>query len=172
MFVRVLHVCCCCCQSSAAGANEGELSVTKARMIRNFALAEVAKGDVLQMANLLHLLPFNAALYTPTGSCGASSSGGNSMKHDKGAAIKLLQQYSTPDGSVCEQRGKKLADAVEALIGAIYLTAASAGLRSQPGSNSSNTSSILHSGVSSVGLAAAAAFCKAVQVLPAGELPC
>jgi hypothetical protein len=118
------------------------------------------------------LLPFSsvkdcAAEYTPTGSYPQSDSSSSS-----GFAVGLQRPSS------CErlERGKRLADGVEALTGAIYLTAATAaaagglvapGAGAMPQSSSSCSSRMP---VSEQGLAAAAAFCEAVGILPGGTL--
>jgi hypothetical protein len=124
------------------------------------------------------LLPFSsikdcAADYTPTGSYPQSDSSSNSSS---GFAVGLQRPSS------CQrlERGKRLADGVEALIGAIYLTAATeaaegavapgAGVMPQSSNSSSSSSSSSSMPVSEQGLAAAAAFCEAVGILPEGTL--
>eukprot|EP00879_Flechtneria_rotunda_P005312 GHRR01005599.1.p1 GENE.GHRR01005599.1~~GHRR01005599.1.p1 ORF type:complete len:445 (+),score=184.70 GHRR01005599.1:92-1336(+) len=67
-----------------------------------------------------------------------------------------------------KERGKRLADAVEACIGAVYLTAAAAAAASGTAGSSGSTLGSGRVPVSGPGLAAAAAFCEAVGVLPQG----
>jgi hypothetical protein len=163
-------------QANSADANEGELSVQKATLVRNVALVRKAQGphSQLQLDRHMLLLPLSsvkdcAADYTPTGSYPQANSSSS-----RGFAVGLQRPSS------CErlERGKRLADGVEALIGAVYLTAAAAaggggggGGAVLPGAGvgpqSSSSSSMP---VSEQGLAAAAAFCEAVGILPPGAL--
>jgi hypothetical protein len=159
-------------------ANEGELSVAKARLVRNLRLAQLGSNLPLLLQYQLRSHPFDNSLWTPDGSS---------------SVMGLLQ-----GGGKHTMKGKRIADGVESLIGAFYLAGAAreaaeatagAGAAAAAGSNTSctkaataGTSSSGSKGgsasdaaawvwhrVSGPGLVAAAALCEALNVLPAGE---
>jgi hypothetical protein len=166
---RVLLLLLLCSQANPADANEGELSVQKATLVRNVQLARKARGQnsLLQLERHMLLLPLSsvkdcASDYTPTGTYPGSSSSST------GCAVGLQR----PSSCEREERGKRLADGVEALIGAVYLTAAAAvagasGM-SEGGAAAQGIVGRSSMPVSEQGLAAAAAFCEAVGILPPG----
>ncbi|WIA14737.1 hypothetical protein OEZ85_003223 [Tetradesmus obliquus] len=165
-------------QVNPADANEGELSVQKATLVRNVELARKAhgRGSQLQLDRHMLLLPFSSVVhcadaYTPTGAYPGSSSSSSSSSS---WAIGLQR----PQSCERQEKGKRLADGVEALIGAVYLTAAAAA--AAPNGVVGSTGSAAVQGVmagssgssmpvSERGLAAAAAFCEAIGVLPPGS---
>lgn len=151
------------------------------------ALADIAQQPGLSLQHALHLLPYRSDKYTPTGhtpaavggmggataavvgDAGSSSSSGGAVgpiglfrrkPHQRlqglpgQQTVKPIEQEAWLE----EKAGKRLADCVEALIGAVYCSAAAAG----DGEGSVP--------VSEAGLAAAAAFCEAIGVLPQGAL--
>lgn len=144
----------------------------KATIIRNVALARKAQDSALSLQHHLHLLPYHPDQYTPTGHLPAAAAAVGSSGSSQTGPLGL---FSQPLQS--SKPGKRLADCVEALIGAVYLSAA-AKARSVPAATSPATGAGGAAGVSSeqpvsdAGLAAAAAFCEAVGVLPEGEDLC
>jgi hypothetical protein len=178
-------------------ANEGQLSVAKARLVRNLRLAQLGCSTPLLLQYQLRSHPFDNSLWTPDGSS---------------SVLGLLQ-----NGGRHTFKGKRIADGVEALIGALYLAGvareaaqgAAAGPAAAPAAaglagltsvntNGSSTAMSGRSGsavgaaagvgsssssakggadaaawvwhrVSGPGLVAAAALCEALNVLPAGE---
>lgn len=173
-------------QVNDPSTNEGELSVSKARIIRNVQLASKAQEPHLSLQQHLHLLPYQPELYTPTGYLPAESGEGLAPAATAAAAAAPVSLYapaqagSNPAGRVLSWqgeaqevtvKGKRLADSVEALIGAVYLAGAAAA-----GGSSAATGTALgvggvggdHPPVSDAGLAASAAFCEAAGILPAG----
>jgi hypothetical protein len=187
-----MHVCWP--QVLPQDANEGELSVAKARLVRNLRLAQLGSNLPLLLQYQLRSHPFDNSLWTPDGSS---------------SVMGLLQ-----GGGKHTMKGKRIADGVESLIGAFYLAGAAReaaeatagagaaaaaghgdGLMSAAAADGSNpsctkaatagTSSSGSKGgsasdaaawvwhrVSGPGLVAAAALCEALNVLPAGDWRC
>jgi hypothetical protein len=175
----LLSLLVCLVQVNPTSVNEGELSVAKATIIRNVALARKALEPSLSLQQHLHLLPYHSDLYSPTGhlpATNSSSSSGGGKTGPIGLFLRDRTASSVPIESEAfevEIRGKRLADCVEALIGAVYLSAAakadSAEAEAAAGGGSWGVSSISSvMPVSEAGLAAAAAFCEAAGVLPTG----
>lgn len=162
----------CHVQGFPPDANEGELSVAKARIIRNLRLAQLGRSAPLYLQYQLRSFPYDNSLWTPTGTQ---------------SVLGLFE-----DGRTYTCKGKRIADGVESLIGAFYIAgaakeaalkvvaagagpggdstaataAAAAGLS---GNSSADVTSWVWHRVSRGGLVAAAAFCEVVGVLPAGE---
>jgi hypothetical protein len=181
-------------------ANEGELSLAKAQVVRNVRLARLARARPLLLQYQLRLHPFDNCLWTPTGT---------------DAVLGLFE-----GGPQTTFKGKRLADGVEALIGAFYLAGAAAeaaqnttaaaaaarggrgaGVRDVQGQNQGHgpaaaaaaavgvdsevygvdapsvpalldAASWVWHRVSQPGLEAAAALCEVLEVLPQGERVC
>lgn len=129
---------CCRVQVLPRDTNEGELSVIKARLVRNVRLARIATTQPLLLQYRLLLYPATAALWTPTGD------------------VVALGLFSA--GPLAIMRGKRFADCMEALIGAMYVAGAAAtGAAAGPDALRS---------VSAFGLTSAATLCAALGVLP------
>lgn len=167
-------------QASPVTANEGELSVQKARTVRNVELAEKAQqSQYLQLQKHLLLLPYQAADYMPTGSYPGCVNNSNTSTGCSGDSSSAMQ---APVGLLAqplsrEAKGKRLADCVEALIGAVYLTAAAEAAAAAANGQGQLAAPVAAAGllsggtpVSTEGLAAAASFCAAVGILPSGRL--
>jgi dsRNA-specific ribonuclease len=160
-----LRACCLARRALAAmllqaqpNSNEGELSVAKARLVRNVALAAAAQAPQLALPAHLLLVPYSAARYTPTGALArGSGSGGGGGSGGSGSSVPL-RLLAQPQQAAMQ--GKRLADAVEALIGGVYLTAAAAAATAAAADGDAP--------VSQAGLQAAARFCDAAGVLPSG----
>jgi hypothetical protein len=86
--------------------NEGELSVAKAQVVRNVRLARLARSKPLLMQYQLRIHPFDNYLWTPNG------------------CDSVLGLFD--GGPKTTFKGKRLADGIESLIGAFYLTGAAA----------------------------------------------
>jgi hypothetical protein len=171
-------------------ANEGELSVAKAQVVRNVRLARLARSRPLLLQYQLRLHPYDSCLWTPNG-CDA--------------VLGLFE-----GGPKTTFKGKRLADGIESLIGAFYLTGAAAeaaknvaaaGAAAGSGTPAAaaaaagaaagaaggvkdsevygveepsvpallDAASWVWHRVSQPGLEAAAALCEVLEVLPAGE---
>lgn len=173
-------------QVSDVSFNEGQLSVAKARIIRNVELARKAQAPTLSLQQHLHLLPYKSDLYTPTGHLQSAGPAGaaaptSSMHSSSSSRTGPRGLFLRPQGSESaglpidsegfggQCNGKRLADGVEALIGAVYLSAEAeaGGAAGRKGVGSATP-------VWEPGLAAAAVFCEATGVLPPGaaELAC
>jgi hypothetical protein len=173
-------------------ANEGELSLAKAQVVRNVRLARLARARPLLLQYQLRLHPFDNCLWTPTGT---------------DSILGLFE-----GGQQTTFKGKRLADGVEALIGAFYLAGAAAeaaenttaaaaggagtgsgtqgqgpaaaaaaagGVDSEVyGVDAPSVPALLDAAswvwhrVSQPGLEAAAALCEVLEVLPQGEGVC
>jgi dsRNA-specific ribonuclease len=166
-------------QDSPPDKNEGELSVDKATAIRNVQLAAIAQRPHLSLQQHLHLLPYRSDLYTPTGHLHMDQSSASAPTYNSSSSngarragpIGLLMRPNQGSNSrpiedepfETEKAGKRLADCVEALIGAVYLSAAA---QEAVAAGAGRVLGDLP--VSQAGLAAAAAFCEAAGVLPPG----
>jgi hypothetical protein len=157
-------------------ANEGELSVAKARLLRNLRLAQLGANSPLLLQYQLRSHPFDNSLWTPDGS-------DNVMGLMRGGWQHTF-------------KGKCIADGVESLIGAFYVAGAAreaaeatagagsaaaaaaacgvgvGGVGGAGGSSSgaADAAAWVWHRVSGPGLVAAAALCEALNVLPAGEV--
>jgi hypothetical protein len=171
-----------CLQVLPSDANEGELSVAKARMVRNLRLAQLGASTPLLLQYQLRSHPFDNSLWTPDGS------------DDVLGLMRGGWQHTF--------KGKRIADGVESLIGAFYVAGAAreaaeatagaaaspaaaaaaacgvgvGGLGGAAGSSSrgvkdatADAAAWVWHRVSGPGLVAAAALCEALNVLPAGE---
>jgi hypothetical protein len=85
-------------------ANEGELSVAKARLVRNLRLAQLGSAAPLLLQYQLRSHPFDNSLWTPDGN---------------GSVLGLMRA-----GCQHAFKGKRIADGVESLIGAFYVAGA------------------------------------------------
>jgi len=164
-------------QAMPGDANEGELSVAKAQVVRNVRLARLARSKPLLLQYQLRMHPFDNCLWTPNG------------------CDSVLGLFD--NGPQTTFKGKRLADGIEALIGAFYLSgaaaeaaqntaaAAAAGTaRNRPAAGQDSeiygveepsvpamldAASWVWHRVSQPGLEAAAALCEVLEVLPQGE---
>jgi hypothetical protein len=169
-------------QAMPDDANEGELSVAKAQVVRNVRLARLARSKPLLMQYQLRIHPSDNYLWTPNG------------------CESVLGLFD--DGFQTAFQGKRLADGIESLIGAFYLTGAAAEAARNTtaaatgvagplngtaaaarrgseiyGVDEPSVPALLDAAswvwhrVSQPGLEAAAALCEVLEVLPAGEFP-
>jgi hypothetical protein len=136
--------------------------VKKATIIRNVELA--CKALDLSLEQHLHLQRYQPDLYTPTGHLPAGQQAGTAATAAAAGSVGL---YALSQQQPISIRGKRLADCVEALIGAVYLAAtAAAGGSGAAGLGCGGGSGGLL--VSEAGLRAAADFCEAAGILPEG----
>lgn len=137
----------------------------KATIIRNVELARKAQNPHLSLQQHLHLHRYQPDLYTPTGHLPAGQQAGTAAT---AAAAGPVGLYALSQQQPIRIRGKRLADCVEALIGAVYLsaTAAAAGGSAAAALGCGSGSGGLP--VSEAGLKAAAEFCEAADILPKG----
>lgn len=160
-----------CAQVLPTDANEGELSMGKARLVRNLRLAQLGSNSPLLLQYQLRFHPFDNSLWTPTGDSSV-------LGLFAGSAAHTL-------------KGKRIADGIESLIGAFYLAGAAQEAAQATAGSSSGTAAAAAAAASSAGgggggglcdaaswvwhrvsrpgLVAAAALCEALSVLPAGE---
>lgn len=164
-------------QAMPGDANEGELSVAKAQVVRNVRLARLGRSKPLLLQYQLRMHPFDNCLWTPNG-CNS-----------------VLGLFD--NGPQTTFKGKRLADGIEALIGAFYLSGAAAeaaqntaaaaaagSARNRPAAGQDSeiygveepsvpamldAASWVWHRVSQPGLEAAAALCEVLEVLPQGE---